>query len=27
MPGSHVWQFAENVFARTLPWLSTQLDY
>jgi S-formylglutathione hydrolase FrmB len=26
MPGSHVWQFAENVFARTLPWLSTQLD-
>ncbi|TDU84228.1 S-formylglutathione hydrolase FrmB [Kribbella voronezhensis] len=24
--GSHVWQFAENVFARTLPWLSAQLD-
>ena len=26
MHGSHVWQFAEDVFARTLPWLSTELD-
>jgi S-formylglutathione hydrolase FrmB len=26
MHGSHVWQFAEDVFARTLPWLSNQLD-